>query len=296
MNLERIRALVGFHAHGNLPRAAAALGVSARTLRGRLAALEDEVGVALFHREGRLLTLTAHAIELARGGRELLRSADAAIERVVSKTEEIIGDFRVAIPVGLPPPILVMIMRFGLTRYPRLRSQVFPVARPLSLLPDEADIAMTFARRPADGPWLSAQLMQTREGLYASPEYLAREGAPRSLEELHRHDLFSWIPPDQPADEWPLRDGGALVVQLAHSSPDMGLIRQCGIAGLGIVRFPRGEFPDPLVPDTLVPVLPELVRREVPVRAVMPDTPRMRRSFLAFFGNVREGVKGLGDG
>ena len=28
MNLERIRALVGFHAHGNLPRAAAALGVN----------------------------------------------------------------------------------------------------------------------------------------------------------------------------------------------------------------------------------------------------------------------------
>ncbi len=296
MNLERVRALVCFHAHGNLPKAAASLGVSQRTLRGRLAALEEELGAPLVERAGRLLTLTARGVALARGGRELIREADAAIERVVSGAEQLVGSFRVAIPVGLPPAILVMVLRYGHTRYPKLRSQIFPVSRPLSLLPDDADIALTLAPRPTTGPWLSARLAQIDEGLFASPDYLARAGSPQSLEELEDHDLFSWTPPEQPADEWPLRAGGSFLVNLSHSSPDMGLIRQCAADGLGIARFPRGEIPNPNATGTLVPVLPELVQREVSVRAVMPDTPRMRRTFLAFFGNVREGVRGLADG
>lgn len=297
MNLDRIRALVCFHAHGSLPQAASSLGVSQRTLRGRLAALEDEVGVPLFRRAGRLLAVTPAGRELARGGRDLLREADAAIERVVTKTEQLVGSFRVAIPVGLPPSLLVMVLRYGHTRHPRIRSQIHPVARPLSLLPDEADIALTFEPRPTAGPWLSARLLQVREGLFASPDYLAREGTPRRQEDLHHHSLFSWTPPGSPPEEWPMSDGRSLVVHLSHCSPDLALIRQCAIAGLGIARFPRGEIPDPdTASGSLVPVLPELVGRMLAVRAVMPDTPRMRRPFLAFFGNIREGVKALADG
>ena len=47
---------------------------------------------------------------------------------------------------------------------------------------------------------------------------------------------------------------------------------------------------------TFSAMLPELVGRTLPLQAVMPDTPRMRRPFLAFFGNIREGVRALGDG
>jgi len=143
---------------------------------------------------------------------------------------------------------------------------------------------------------LSARIAQASEGLFASRDYLAREGTPRSLEDLHRHDLFSWTPPGHPPEQWPLSDGGAFGVNLAHSSPDVGLIRQCAVAGLGIARFPKGEIPNPVATVSLVPVLPELVGRFVPVYAVMPDTPRMRRIFLAFFGNVRDGVRVLADG
>lgn len=297
MNLERLRALVSFQTHGTLSQAASSLGLSQRTIRSLLAALEQEVGVPLLHQVGRSLTLTTAGLELARGGRELIREAEAAIERVASRADELIGSFRVAIPIGLPPPLLVMVLRFGHTRYPKLRSQIFPVAQPLARLPDRADIAMTFEPRPADGPWLSAQLAMANEGLFAAPDYLARVGTPRQVTDLQQHDLFSWIPPKSPPEKWPLVAGGTFDVELSHCSPDIGLIRECALAGLGIARFPTGELPYPgTVPGSLVPVLPELVGRSLPVRAVMPDTPRMRRPFLDFFGNIRKGVRALADG
>ncbi|MCA9683204.1 MAG: LysR family transcriptional regulator, partial [Myxococcales bacterium] len=297
MNLDQIRALVSLQVHGSLPRAAASLRVSQGTLRGRIKALEDEVGVALLGRAGRSLTLTPAGLELARGGRDLIDEAAAAIERVATGTQELIGSYRVAVPVGLPPAIMVMVLSYGHVRHPKLRSRVFPVARPLALLPDEADIAVTFEPRPTEGAWLSARIMEVKEGLFASPRYLAREGTPRSLEELERHRLFSWMPPGQVAEEWVLRAGGTAVVSLSHGSPDVGLIRQCALAGLGIARFPMGEIPDPDTPaGSLVPVLPELVGRTLPVQVVMPDSPRMRRPFLAFFDNLRAGVRGLADG
>jgi DNA-binding transcriptional LysR family regulator len=297
MNLEQIRALIGFDEHSNLPKAAASLGLSKKTLRGRLTALEREVGVALLRREGRSLVLTAAGAELARGGRGLLREADAAIEWVANQSEELSGSFRVAIPIGLPPPLLVMVLRHGHMRFPKLRSQVFPVARPLALLPDEADIALTFEPRPEEGPWLSARLVQATEGLFASPDYLAREGTPERVDDLQGHSLFSWTPPTGGPEAWPRSDGGTFIAPLSHCSPDVGLIRQCALAGLGIARFPTGAIPNPETPaGALVPVLPEIFCRRLDVRAVIPDTPRMRRPFLTFFGNVREGVKALPNG
>lgn len=297
MNLEHIRALLSLQTHGSLPRAAASLSVSQGTLRGRLRALEDEVGVALLRRAGRSLTLTPAGLELARGGRELIGEATAAIERVATGTQELIGSYRVAIPIGLPPAIAVMVLRYGHSRHPKLRSRILPVARPLALLPDDADIAVTFEPRPTEGAWLSARIMEVKEGLFASPHYLAREGTPRCLEDLERHSLFSWTPPGQAAEEWVLWAGGRAVVNLSHGSPDAGLIRQCALAGLGIARFPMGAIPDPdTAPGSLVPVLPELVGQTLPVQVVMPDSPRMRRPFLAFFDNLRMGVKVLADG
>ena len=295
MNLDRLQALVCFQTHGSLLEAAASLGVSQGTLRGRLAALEDEVGMPLIHRTGRLLTLAPAGVELARGGRDLIREAEDAIERVTSKTQELIGSFRVAIPVGLPPSLLTMVLRYGHERHPKLRSQIYPVARPLSLLPDEADIALTFEPRPTKGPWLSARLARATEGLFASPDYLARRGTPELLEDLHRHDLFSWTPPGHAPEQWPLRTKGSFVASLSHCSPDMGLIRRCALDGLGIARLPRGEIPDPDSPSgSLVPVLVELVGRALELRVVMPDSPRMRRPFRTFFRQRPRGRQRVG--
>ncbi len=297
MDLERISALVGFQEHGNISKAAASLGVSKKTLRSRLAALERVIGAPLLRRSGRSLVLTPAGVELAQGGRGLLREAEAALEWVANQGEELAGSFRVAIPLGLPPALLVMVLGHGHARFPKLRSKIYPVARPLALLPDEADIALTFEPRPEEGPWLSARLAEGVEGLFASKDYLAREGIPERVEDLHDHRLFSWMPPGRTPEVWPLRDGGSFIASLSHCSPDMGLIRHCVLAGLGIGRFPTGEIPNPeLPPGALVPVLPELVRQRVEIRAVLPDTPRMRRPFLTFFGNLREGVKALPNG
>ena len=74
-------------------------------------------------------------------------------------------------------------------------------------------------------------------------------------------------------------------------------MRHCALAGLGIVRLPTGLVPMPgNTLGALTAVLPASIGRPLALRAVMPDTPRMRRPFRAFFGNIREGVEGLADG
>jgi DNA-binding transcriptional LysR family regulator len=136
---------------------------------------------------------------------------------------------------------------------------------------DGVDMAVHFGEDTPRGPWLSYVVMRVREGLIASKEYLRRRGVPRSLEDLLRHELFAWEAPGDDACSWPTLRGAAFTVEPALVTADIHLIRSCCIAGLGMGLVPSVELADPGSPvDLLVPVLPDVVGRERPVRISVP--------------------------
>lgn len=272
MDLEELRAFLDVVETGSFLAAAESLGVSRTTLRRRVEALEARAGVPLLKSTRQGIVLTEAGGVLAQRGRIMMQETSALLASIREVGQEPSGTLRVVMPVGLPPHLFTPL--FGLLRstYPRLGVHARFSANPLGEPLDDVDMAVHFGEDSPRGPWLSHVIMRVHEGLIASREYLQRRGTPRSLRELRGHELFSWEAPGEDARSWPTLQGAAFPVEPALITPDIHMIRSCCIAGQGIGLVPSIDLADPGIPEgLLVPVLPDVVGRERPVRISVPE-------------------------
>jgi DNA-binding transcriptional LysR family regulator len=77
-------------------------------------------------------------------------------------------------------------------RHPRLTLELATQSRSTSLAKREADIAVMLTLPPR-GRLIGRKLTDYRLGLYASLDYLERNGTPASMDDLHRHHFVSYI-------------------------------------------------------------------------------------------------------
>lgn len=272
MDLEELRAFLDVAETGSFLAAADSLGVSRTTLRRRVEALEARAGVPLLKSTRTGIVLTEAGEVLARRGRIMMQETSALLASIREVGQEPSGVLRVVLPVGLPPHLLTPLFGLLRTTYPLLRVHVRFSDNPLDEPLDDVDMAVHFGEDLPRGPWLSHEVLRVREGLLASQEYLRRRGTPASVEELRGHELFAWAAPGEDARLWPSLQGPAFRVEPALIATDIHFIRFCCIAGQGIGLVPSVELADPGgAEDVLVPVLPDVVGRERPVRISVPE-------------------------
>jgi len=272
MDLEELRAFLDVVNTGSFLAAADSLGVSRTTLRRRVEALEARAGVPLLKSTHQGIVLTEAGEVLARRGRIMMQETSALLASIREVGHAPSGVLRLVLPVGLPPHLLTPLFELLRTSYPQLRVHARFSDNPLGEPLDDVDMAAHFGEDTPKGPWRSHVVMRVHEGLMASQEYLRRRGTPRSVEELRGHELFAWEAPGDDARIWPTLRGGSFTVEPALIATDIHLIRSCCLAGLGIGLVPGVELPDPgSPPEQLVPVLPDVVGRERPVRISVPE-------------------------
>lgn len=281
MDLEELRAFLSVVETGSFLAAERALGMPRATVRRRVDALEARAGVPLLTKTRQGIVPTEAGAVLAGRGRLMIQEAQALVSSVREIGQEPSGVLRVLLPVGLPPTVLVPLFAAMRETYPRLAVRLRLSHDPVAGLLDDVDVAMHFGTRSPPGPWVSHEILRVREWVVGRADYLARHGTPASLDELARHQLFAWEGPDNDPRRWPLRTGGALGVEPALVSPDIHLLRHCVIAGLGLALIPDALLPDPGADEgVIVPVLPELLGRDLSLRLVVPsaltDLPRIK--------------------
>lgn len=295
MDLEELRAFLAVADTGSFLTAAKSLRLSRATLRRRIDQLEARAGVLLVDRTRAGASLTAAGDMLAARGRLMVQEANALIESVREVGSEPSGVLRILLPVGLPPHVITPMLRFARTKYPRLTYRLHFSDDPIGGMLENVDVALHFGDSSPAGPWVSRELVRSRVWLIASADYLARRGTPTSIEDLAGHDLLAWECPGDDGRIWPRLHGGTFPVTPVIITRHIHLIRQFAIAGMGIALVPDAMLPDPGVPDgTLVPVLRDVVGREIGLRVVVPavlsEIPRIKamldllRPLLGEFG------------
>lgn len=178
---------------GQLARAGQALGVDATTMGRRLRRLEARLGATLFEqtREGQVPTEAGEALLIQV---EAMARAAAAIPEAGSAPAALAGSVRVSVPEGmggwfLPPRVPAFVRA-----YPHLTLDLVANSGLLSLTKREADVAVTLSR-PKAGPVIARKLADYALRLYASPVYLAEQGAPLRASDLAQgHRLIGYIP------------------------------------------------------------------------------------------------------
>lgn len=187
-----LRLFLAVMREGNMLAAARRVGVDHSTIARRITALEKELGARLFDRSPRGVTPTQAAFALVPHAERIESELLAAAGSVAGQDREIEGTVRLATPEACATHLVAPHVATLRARYPRLTLELASESRAASLSRREADIAVML-KPPPKGRLVTRKLVDYRLGLYASKDYLARQGEPAARADLSRHGFVSYI-------------------------------------------------------------------------------------------------------
>jgi DNA-binding transcriptional LysR family regulator len=186
-----IRPALLVHQTGGFSKAASRLGVPRSTVSRAVAALEDALGVTLFQRTTRRVTLTTDGQAFFERVQPAMEELETALVSFSERKEEPAGRLSVTANADIASVVLVEAIARFTARYPLVSVETIVSNRIVDLVADGVDLAIRVPRKPITGN----SLVKRRVGsigfsFYAAPSYLARRGIPRTDEELAAHD---WV-------------------------------------------------------------------------------------------------------
>jgi len=276
-------------ATGSLSAAARELGLSAAMVSRRLAALEARLGVRLLNRTTRSLHLTDEGATYYENCSRLLSEIEEANAAVSAGRVEPRGALKVALPAAFGHlHVAPLVPRFA-ARYPNVQVLLSLSDRNVNVIEEGFDLAVRIARL-ADSSLAARKLAPNHRVVCASPEYLARHGAPRSPEDLAGHIclttsefVMNWdyIDPDGAP--------GSVRVTGRHACDNWEVLREWAMAGLGIALKSTWDVREQLENGSLVSLFPGYTfDSDVAIYAVYPHRrllPAKTRAFIEFLAD-----------
>jgi DNA-binding transcriptional LysR family regulator len=242
-------------------------GVSQPTVSRAIAGLEKELGVALFARTPRAVTLTDAGADYFARVEVALSAIDEAAD-AVRGSSVLSGTLRIGTTSSFAQRVLIPKLPAFLAPHPQLRVNLLLEDGRQDLIARGIDVALLFgdledssavARRIHSWPRIAA----------ASPDYISRAGEPRSPADLANFQVFAR--PSSNGTAVTLRRGEQISSVKVDSrlafSTNEGRIA-AAVAGMGIVVTTSGSCAQELSEGKLVRVLQEWDLGEVELHAV----------------------------
>ena len=173
-------------------RAADALELSRAVVSTQVAELERHLGVRLFHRTTRRVTLTADGSEYLERCLRILAAIDVADEAATRTRLRPQGRLRVDVPVAFGRYLLQPALPQFIERYPELLLEVQYNDRVIDLVDEEVDVAVRVGP-VSDKNLVARKVCHTRMVTCASPAYLAKQGTPTHPDQLAAHRLIGLL-------------------------------------------------------------------------------------------------------
>lgn len=269
-------------------RAAVEAEVTPQAVSKAVRTLEEYLGVRLFHRTTRKLSLTtegARLFELAEPG---MRQLDEALEQVRSSRSEDDGIVRVTAPHSVGARVLVPLIRAFREEYPGITFDVVLTDLFTDLVEAKIDIGFRAGTSPGQN-LVARKLCDLPLLICAAPEYLARHGTPDSLDALRSHACTGFrravtgrlLP-------WELMVDGDLVyleVPAVATFSDVETEIEAVRAGIGIGQLQAYMVQDDLAAGRLVSILPAYRSKNVGLYMYYPHrthVPARVRRFIDF--------------
>ncbi|WP_437729599.1 LysR family transcriptional regulator [Sorangium sp. So ce861] len=181
------------------------LGVSSSAIGKAIARLEERLGVRLFHRSTRTITLTPEGALFLERCRRVFAEIEAAELELAQTQGAPRGKLRVSMPLAgmLMMPALSAFMR----AYPEIQLDLDFSDRLVDVIEEGFD-AVVRAGENRDSRLMARALGTFRLRLVGAPDYLARRGVPRKPEDLRSHAcLHHRYATSGKLEPWPLRRG-----------------------------------------------------------------------------------------
>ena len=263
MDKARVVALfIGVVRAGSFSQAAADAGLTPQAVSKAVRQLESHLGVRLFHRTTRSLTTTDEGqrlFELANPG---LRLLDEALEQVQTSRDEMAGLVRIAAPSSIGGRLLVPLIDTFQQQHPSTHFDLLLDDHFTDLVEARIDVGFR-AGQPPERNLVARKLADIALHICAAPAYLARHGAPATIDELLAHRCTGFRQPNSGRLlPWEFHVDGATVyrdVPAVVSFNNVEAEVDAVVRGIGIGQLGQYMVDDALASGALVALLPEFV-------------------------------------
>lgn len=260
---------------GGFTDAARKIGVSKSAVSKSVSSLESRLGVRLLTRTTRRVSPTDLGLAYYDRALRVLKDAADADEMVTSMQASPRGSLRISVPVSFGVKHLSRAVAGFLREYPDVSVNMVLDDRFVELVAEGFDLAIRIGVLE-DSSLRARKLATARLRLVASEGYIARKGAPASIDDLADHTLLHysnlatgnfWKLRAGSGEERQVRVGGQLTANNGEA-----LMEAVG-AGLGIGLVPSFITGGDLAPRGLVELLPGAAPAALGIYAVYPEGP-----------------------
>ena len=271
---------------GSFSEAARRLHMPANTLSRRIDQLEGQLGTRLLHRSTRKLAPSTEGQALFERYAPALDQI-LEIERLHADTQAPSGSVRVTAMLGLFEFFRMEWLGEFYARYPNISIDFLLDDTPTDMIAERIDLALRMGIETSSG-FKVRRLAPNALILAASPAYLKRRPAPRTLRELAEHDCLT-ISNRQGRNMWRLqgpRGSQEVAINSRFAVNDMRVLAQACTTGLGIALLPQ-LLAEPLIAKgQLIHVLPTYRRAsaELGLQLVYTSRPPVPPA-VAVFGD-----------
>lgn len=283
--------LIAVAEHLSITKAAKTLNMTKSAVSKAIQGIEEKLGVRLFHRTTRSVSLTEEGIVYIGYIRESYNLAVMAEEAVSQFSDKAKGSIKISAPMSFGTLHIAKIMPLFMQKYPELDVQLLFDDKVTDLVAEGYDLAIRIGELP-DSSLIARQLSPCYSQLYASSEYLDKYGEPMQVSELKNHNCLSYSL-YQAGMEWIFYQKGKKYSHIPKGSYRVNnseALLQAVLQGIGIALLPHFITHSDLsnTNKKLIPILTSFDLPEHFIYAVYPDKKNLPRKITLFVDFLKE--------
>lgn len=263
---------------GSFTAAAERLGLTKSAVGKSVSRLEERLGLTLFQRSTRRLSLTPDGESYLVSCLNALEILEQAESELTSHTLRPAGRLRIDLPAAFGRKRIMPILLDVTREFPELSLTVSFSERFVDLIEEGIDLVVRIGELEDSSGLIARRLTTQKLAICASPEYLRAHGEPQTPEDLVNHQCVVGFRRNQPVS-WLLRqengDTTRFTPPATHEFSDGDAMLVATLAHCGLSQLPKWLVAKYLESGELVEVLAQYSDSEMPISAVWPKNRRL---------------------
>lgn len=247
---------------GGFAKAAARASLSTAAVSRAIMELESNLQTRLFNRTTRQISLTDAGRRYLAHCERILNQVELADAEAMGASAQPAGRLRIHATATFGQHYLTPLLAHYMAQFEDVSVDLVLSQRTPDLLDEKFDVAIVAAQNLKDSSLVSQRVGYTRSVLCASPGYLAKRGAPRTLADLESHTCLQLNLQDMPAAQWLFEGAGAESFRTPKPAPltvNMPeALAQAVQAGMGIGMLPVPTALQGIREGSLIQVMPNV--------------------------------------
>lgn len=258
--------------------------------------LEQRLDSRLFARTTRSLRLTAEGEKYLPYAQEILEVMQAGQESLRSRSDELRGLLRIALPSDCGRRILLPWISEFAQQYGGLRLQLSLSDQLSDVFRDPVDIAIRYGDLGNNHYVARPLALNNRRVLVASPNYLKKYGQPQCLDDLYQHHCLHYTLGGQLYDKWTFSDQeGSHTIQISSrwQCDDADVVRRWAVEGYGIAYKSLLDISEDVAAGRLTMLLSHYQGEAAPLYLICPHRKQFSPAVRMLYQRLSEKLNTL---